>query len=234
MAGHNNRPLEKLLANLGYGSRRAIADAIRDGRVAPLEADTPYDALRFDGQPLDPPPGSVIMLNKPEGYSCTTEDPGRTVYDLLPERFRLRRPVMACAGRLDKETRGLVILTDDGALLHRIISPKSVVGKVYEVTLASALRGDEQASFASGTLMLRSEKTPLLPVDFEQTGPLTARVTLREGRYHQVRRMFAALGNRVHELQRTQIGSLTLGDLAEGSWRLLGAEDIDRIFEVKS
>ncbi len=230
MAGPNMRSLEKLLANLGYGSRKDMAAAIRQGRLAPLDPQTPYADFRFDGKPLDPPPGSMVMLNKPEDYSCTTDDPGRTVYQLLPPRFLARRPLMACVGRLDKETRGLMLLTDDGTLLHRIISPKSVVAKVYEATLVSPLRGDEQEIFASGTLMLRSEKTPLLPAGLDIIDRQTVRVTLHEGRYHQVRRMFAAVGNHVCTLARVQIGNLRLDGLAEGEWRLLNDTDIQRIF----
>lgn len=230
MGGHGHN-WEKLLANLGYGSRKEMAVAIRAGRLHPAVPDAPYESVRFDGDPLDPPPGSVVMLNKPEGYSCTTADPGRTVYDLLPARFRRRRPVMATAGRLDKETRGLLILTDDGALLHRIIAPRSKVAKVYEAVLAQPLRGDEAAEFATGTMMLRSEKTPLRPVVLEQTGARMARLILREGRYHQVRRMFAAVGNRVTALRRVRIGALDLGELEEGKWRLLDGDAVSLIFD---
>jgi 16S rRNA pseudouridine516 synthase len=119
------------------------------------------------------------------------KDPGRIVFDLLPPRFRLRNPPLSTVGRLDRDTSGLLLLTDDGQLLHRIISPKSKLPKVYLATLAQDLRGDEAAVFASGTLLLESETTPLLPAELEVPDARRARLTLHEGRYHQVRRMFA-------------------------------------------
>jgi 16S rRNA pseudouridine516 synthase len=122
-----------------------------------------------------------------------------------------------------------LLLTDDGAFLHRIVSPKSGLSKVYEATLANDLRGDESALFASGTLMLESEKTPLLPVAMEVLGARTARLTLTEGRYHQVRRMFAAVGNHVEALHRLSIGGLLLEGLAPGEWRVLANEDVARL-----
>jgi len=222
--------LLKLIANLGYGSRKQVAAMFREGRITDAAGDVLYadDAtvhadVRIDGEPLDPAQGVVLMLHKPVGYTCSTRDPGRVVYDLLPPRFRLRNPVISPVGRLDRDTSGLLLLTDDGALLHRIVSPKSGLSKVYEATLAGDLRGDETALFASGSLMLESEKTPLLPVAMEVLGPRTARLTLTEGRYHQVRRMFAAVGNHVETLHRSRIGTLAMGDLEAGAWRLLDA-----------
>src|SRR5690606_38496753 len=141
-------------------------------------------------------------------------------------------PTLSTVGRLDRDTSGLLLMTDDGQLLHRIISPKSQLPKVYEATLAEPLRGDEAATFASGTLMLESEKTPLLPAGLEVVSPTQARLTLHEGRYHQVRRMFAAVGHHVVALHRSQVGGLTLDGLPEGQWRLLDGADRDRIFAV--
>ena len=229
--------LLKHIANLGYGSRREVQWMFREGRITDtdgevLYADDPLDHanVRIDGEPLDPPPGLLLMLNKPVGYTCSSKDRGRVVYDLLPPRFALRSPVLSTVGRLDRETSGLLLLTDDGQLLHRIIAPKSKLPKVYLATLANALRGDEAAIFASGTLMLESEQTPLLPAEFEVLGPRRARLTLHEGRYHQVRRMFAALGNHVEALHRERIGGLELDGLLEGAWRLLDGADRARLF----
>ena len=123
--------------------------------------------MRVDGEPLDPPPGILLMLHKPTGYTCSTKDKGRIVYDLLPPRFRLRSPLLSTVGRLDRDTSGLLLMTDDGALLHRIVSPKAHLPKGYEATLAQDLRGDEAALFASGTLMLEAENTPLAPATLE-------------------------------------------------------------------
>ena len=220
--------LVKHLANQGYGSRKQVALMFREGRITDaagevMYADDPldHDNLRVDGEVLDPPPGMLLMLHKPVGYTCSTKDPGRIVYDLLPPRYRLRSPLLSSVGRLDRDTSGLLLFTDDGALLHRISSPKSKLSKVYEATLANDLRGDEVELFASGTLMLESEQTPLLPAELEVVEARQVRLTLHEGRYHQVRRMFAAVGNHVTALHRSRIGGLGLGDLPSGEWRML-------------
>ena len=233
--------LLKLIANLGYGSRKQVTGMFREGRIAdadgaPLYTDdelgvqAAYEAICVDGELLDPPQGLLLMLHKPAGYVCSTKDKGRLIYDLLPPRFRLRDPVLSTVGRLDRDTSGLLLLTDDGALLHRIISPKSELSKVYEATLAEPLRGDEAAIFASGALMLESEQKPLLPAELEVLDPQRARLTLHEGRYHQVRRMFAALGNHVEALHRVSVGGLMLGDLPSGEWRALDDADRVRLF----
>jgi len=229
--------LVKHIANLGYGSRRQVQWLFREGRVTDAEGEVlyaddqvPHEAIRVDGEPLDPAPGVLLMLHKPVGCTCSTKDPGRIVFDLLPPRFRARDPQLSTVGRLDRDTSGLLLLTDDGALLHRIIAPKSKLPKVYEATLAQDLRGDEAALFASGTLMLESETTPLAPAELEVVGPRRARLTLTEGRYHQVRRMFAATGNHVVALHRSRVGGLALGELPAGEWRLLDAADRERLF----
>lgn len=229
--------LVKLLANLGYGSRKEVARLFREGRVTDAAGEVLYadDAaahadVRLDGDPLDPAPGMLLMLHKPLGTTCSTTDPGRVVYDLLPPRFRLRRPVLSTVGRLDRDTTGLLLMTDDGALLHRIVSPRTHLPKVYEATLAQDLRGDEADVFAAGTLLLESERTPLAPARLDVLGPRHARLTLTEGRYHQVRRMFAAVGHHVEALHRPCIGGLALDGLAPGAWRLLDEDDRRRLF----
>ena len=231
--------LVKYLANLGYGSRKQVALMFREGRITDaqgevLYADDPldHDNLRVDGEPLDPAPGLLVMLHKPAGYTCSTKDRGRLVYDLLPPRFRLRSPLLSTVGRLDRDTSGLLLLTDDGALLHRISSPKSKLAKVYEATLAHDLRGDEAEIFASGGLMLESEQTPLLPAELETIDPRHVRLTLHEGRYHQVRRMFAAVGNHVEALHRSRIGGLELAGLPAGEWRILGDDERAELFNA--
>jgi len=216
-----DRQLAKYLAHLGYGSRKEMEIAIRRGRVTGFG-----DDLRFDGEKLDPAPGMVILMHKPAGFTCSRADQGSLVYELLPPRFLKRDPAVSTVWRLDADTTGLILLTDDGKLLHRLISPKSETPKTYEATLARPLEGHEADLFASGTLMLRGEDKPLLPAQLDVTGERTARLTITEGRYHQVRRMFAAAGNHVEALHRAAFGSLTLGDLPEGEWRLLGAEEV--------
>lgn len=229
--------LLKHIANLGYGSRRDVTALFREGRITDaagevLYADDRIDPaqVRIDGEPLDPPPGLILVLHKPVGVTCSTKDHGRLVHSLLPSRFSRRSPQLSTVGRLDRDTSGLLLLTDDGTLLHRIIAPKSKLPKVYDATLAQPLRGDEAALFASGTLMLESETTPLLPAELEPLDATHARLTLHEGRYHQVRRMFAAAGNHVAALHRSRIGGLDLGDLPEGEWRALDAGDLARLW----
>ena len=225
--------LVKLLANLGYGSRKQVTSMFREGRITDAAGEVLYtddqvdhDTIRVDGEPLDPPQGLTLMLHKPAGYTCSNKDIGRLVYDLLPPRFRLRAPALSSVGRLDRETSGLLLFTDDGQLLHRIISPRAALPKVYEATLAEPLRGNEGVLFASGALLLESETTPLKPAVLEVIDPTHARLTITEGRYHQVRRMFAAVGNHVDALHRSRVGGLSLGDLPEGAWRVLDAGDV--------
>ena len=229
--------LVKLIANLGYGSRKQVAAMFREGRITDAAGEVLYaddqvehEQVRVDNEPLDPPAGLLLMLHKPTGYTCATKDPGSLVYDLLPPRFRLRSPIVSTVGRLDRDTSGLLLMTDDGRLLHKIVAPKSRLGKVYEVTLARDLRGDETALFAAGTLMLESEREPLAPASLEVLGPRQVRLTLTEGRYHQARRMFAAVGNHVETLHRSRVGGLELDGLPVGQWRALNTEDIQRLF----
>lgn len=233
--------LVKLIANLGYGSRKDVAMMFREGRVTDPDGEVlyaddkvPHEHIRIDDEPLDPPTGLVLMMHKPLGATCSRKDQGRVVYDLLPPRYRVRDPALSTVGRLDRDTSGLLLFTDDGSLLHQIISPRAQVAKVYEATLANDLRGDEGALFASGTLMLESEKEPLEPAVLDVLEPRRALLTLTEGRYHQVRRMFAAVGNHVETLARVSVGALTLGDLEAGQWRALDQDDVAKIFTPPS
>lgn len=229
--------LVKLIANLGYGSRKEIGQAVkngwitdRDGNRLKADAKTPHEDILFDDEPLDPAPGMVLLMNKPLGYTCSIKDQGKLVYDLLPDRYRARKPVLSTIGRLDKETAGALLFTDDGTFLHKVISPKADVPKVYEVELDRPLDGKEALLFASGEVMLESEIKPLKPAELEVLGDRRARLTLHEGRYHQARRMFAAAGNHVNALTRTRIGALGLDGLAEGQWKMLDEAEKALIF----
>ena len=235
--------LDRLLANLGYGSRREVGDlisrkqvlldgaAVKDaGLKVPISAALP-GRLTVSGQPLDPPAPLTILMHKPLDVVCSHREAGRSVYELLPHRWRARAPALSTIGRLDKDTTGLLLITDDGPFLHRVISPKSQIAKRYVATLDRPLKGDEAEIFAAGTLMLESETDPLAPAVLEPLGEREARLTITEGRYHQVRRMFAAVGNHVTALHRDRIGGLALpDDLAPGDWRILIPQEQAAIF----
>ncbi len=235
--------LDRLLANLGYGSRREVGFMVAGGLVVrdgvrlrdpserlPITADMP-EHIRVGAAPIDPPAPLTLVLHKPLGVVCSHKEPGRSVYELLPERWRRRDPVLSTIGRLDAETSGLLLITDDGALLHRVISPRNHVTKRYLATLDRPLRGDEGAAFAAGDLVLEGETDPLAPAVLEPLSPTTAWLTITEGRYHQVRRMFAAVGNHVVALNRDRIGGLDLeAGLAPGDFRVAAADDLAAIF----
>jgi 16S rRNA pseudouridine516 synthase len=235
--------LDRLLANLGYGSRREVSALVARGQVV-LDGCVVRDAgariavsgdlparMAVAGQPLDPPAPLTLLMHKPLGVVCSHREAGRSVYEILPARWRARIPALSTIGRLDKETSGLLLITDDGLFLHRVISPKSHVAKRYAATLDRPLKGDEATVFAAGTLMLEGESDPLAPAVLEPTGPAEALLTITEGRYHQVRRMFAAVGNHVTALHRDRIGGLALpDDLEPGAWRVLTPEEQAAIF----
>lgn len=235
--------LDRLLANLGYGSRREVADLVRhkqvelDGvalkdagaRIA-VTPDLP-ERMMVVGKPLDPPAPLTIIMHKPLGVVCSHKEAGASVYELLPRRWRARMPGLSTIGRLDKETSGLLLITDDGPLLHRVISPKSHIAKRYLVTLDRPLEGHEAELFAAGTLMLEGETDPLAPASLEVRGPRDAALTITEGRYHQVRRMFAAVGNHVVALKRDRIGALDLPEgLEPGEWRRITPDEQAALF----
>lgn len=221
--------LDQLLSSLGYCSRREARDWVEDERieiagkiagdagqkVAPAE-------VRVDGEPLDHPDGLLLLLHKPLGLVCSHElREGPNVYGLLPERWRRRNPGVTSIGRLDKETSGLLLLTDQTALVHRLTSPKHKVPKIYRATVDRDLSPELVPLFAGGTLRLEGEDQPCAPAELRLLSPREAELTLTEGRYHQVRRMFAAAGATVLTLHRARFGDLDLGDLAAGQWREL-------------
>jgi 16S rRNA pseudouridine516 synthase len=227
--------LDRLLANLGYGSRREVQAMIAFGAVS-LEGEVltdpgarlePSPKMLVAGEPIDPLFPLTLVINKPLGVVCSHREAGRSVFELLPSRWRRRAPALSTVGRLDADTSGLLLMTDDGALLHRIISPKRHVPKQYHSTLARPLTGGESALFASGSLILEGEAKPLAPALLEALSPMTARLTLSEGRYHQARRMFAAAGNHVLALHREAIGALALPvDLSPGAWRIASEAEL--------
>lgn len=224
------RRVDQLLSSLGYGTRKEAHHFCRAGRVR-LDDEVLDDASRrvdparvtFDGEPLDHPDGLFVVMHKPVGLVCS-HDPGEgpRVYDLLPPRWLLRDPQLTTVGRLDKDTGGLLLFTDQGPLVQRLTSPRHHVEKTYVATLDRAPAPSIVEAFATGVEL--KEKDGAL----ERTLPATARfledqrveVTLQEGRYHQVRRMFAAVGFQVTALERTRFGPWALGSLAPGEYRL--------------
>jgi 16S rRNA pseudouridine516 synthase len=223
------RRLDQLLANLGYCSRREARAWVQAGRVTVrgavnddfgAKAD-PAD-VRVDGEPLDHPDGLLLLLHKPVGLVCSHEArEGPNVYTLLPPRWRGRNPPVTSIGRLDKETSGLLLLTDQSELVHRLTSPRHKVPKVYHAVVGADLAPALVPLFASGTLLLPDEKSPCAPAELKILAPREAELTLTEGRYHQVRRMFASQGVEVLTLHRARFGHLELGDLPAGRWREL-------------
>lgn len=228
--------LARYLARLGYGTRREVEAMLRARRVTGPEGqaltDGPvaaHEDIRVDGAPLDPPPGSVILLHKPVGYVCSTSDRPPLVYDLLPSRFRHRAPVIAPVGRLDAETSGALLLTDDGQLNHRLTSPRWHVPKTYRVTLTDPIDHDTLSPIVNGTLRLHGEDEPLAPAIVHLLGPRDVRVTISQGLYHQVRRMFAAVGNHVAALHRETIAEIGVEAIPPGHWRVLDPEEVSRL-----
>lgn len=232
----SSRRLDQILSSLGYCSRREVRAWLKEGRVsvAGKVADDPgvkpaLAAVRVDGEPLDHPEGLLLLVNKPLGLTCSHEPrEAPLIYELLPERWRERNPLVTTIGRLDKETTGLILLTDHTELVHRLTSPKHKVPKVYHVTTDRDLGPELVGIFAAGTLQLDGEKEACAPAALRLLGPREAEVTLVEGKYHQVRRMFAAAaGVTVTALHRTRFGTLTLGDLAPGQYRELALSELD-------
>jgi 16S rRNA pseudouridine516 synthase len=236
--------VDKLLSSMGYGSRNEMARMAKAGGITldaaelrdvtkriPVTPDLP-SRMRIDGEALDPLAGMVILLNKPLGMTCSHKEDGPLIYDILPKRWKRRDPAISTIGRLDKQTSGLLLLTDDGDLLHRVISPKRHVKKTYRARLARPLDGTEGDLFASGDLMLEGEDKPLASAELDVVSETEALLTVTEGRYHQVRRMFAAAGNHVEELHRERLGGLSLPDgMAPGEWKLLNDAEIALIFQ---
>lgn len=215
------------LSSLGYCTRseakkflKIFEVFVKDKRVFDVSLKANHEDIFINNEPLDAQT-ITILLNKPSGYICSHNDAGSLIYSLLPERWNRRNPKISTVGRLDVDTTGAIILTDDGDLNHKLTSPKSDVIKVYEATLAEPLKGDEAQIFASGELMLNGEKKPLLPAKLEVITSTQVRLEIVEGKYHQVKRMFAAVGNRVIKLHRVSFAGFQIDDLKEGEYKFI-------------
>ena len=228
--------LDKRLADTGKWSRKEARELIRAGRVlvdgavcrAPeekVDADAP---VTVDGEPVGSAGPVYLMLNKPAGVVSSTDEPGeRTVLDLLPEEYR--HMDLFPAGRLDKDTEGLLLLTDDGPLAHRLLAPKSHVDKVYYVETDGILDETDASAVRAGVTL--ADGYVCLPGELELMAGKGARITLREGKYHQVKRMLAALGKPVVYLKRVRFGPLVLDEaLPKGGWRALTEEERQALF----
>lgn len=224
--------LDKIISATGKKSRREVREMVRQGRVlvdgkpapaADMKVDPQTAVILLDGEPLGYEKFTYVMLHKPAGVLTATEDRRQeTVLDLLPPE--LRRRTLSPVGRLDKDTEGLLLLTNDGQLAHRLLSPKSHVDKVYYARVDGALEPGDIAAFAAG--MTLGDGLECLPAGLEILSPTEALVTLREGKFHQVKRMLAARGKPVLYLKRLSMGRLRLDPaLAPGAWRMLTEEE---------
>ena len=243
--------LQDILFSQGFGTRRVCAGLIQQGlvQVYPDRLSTPPVAckeaaqefeesgLHFRVQGVDWPyfERAYVMLHKPAGTECSQKPSTYpSIYTLLPSPLRLRPQKAAvqgvqAVGRLDQDTTGLLLLTDDGKFIHRMSSPKHHVPKVYEVTVKHSLDERQVAKLLAG-VVLDDDPKPVRAAACVAVDDLHLRLTLTEGKYHQVKRMVAAVGNRVEGLHRSQIGGLTLpDDLLPGQWRWLQAADLATI-----
>lgn len=230
--------LDKKLASTGRWSRKEIKDMIRQGRIVvnglpvrrPEDKVGDEDQLMVDGQAVDCAPFVYVMMHKPSGLLSATEDKRQaTVVDLLPPE--LRRRGLFPVGRLDKDTTGLLLLTDDGALAHDLLSPKKHVDKVYLAQVEGRIDETDVAALAQG--MVLGDGLQCLPAGLKPLGDgATCLVTLREGKYHQVKRMLAARGKPVLTLKRLSMGPLELDEaLAPGEWRYLSGDEVAKLRE---
>ena len=229
--------LDKLLSSTGLWSRKEVKDMVRQGRVLaegvpvrrPEEKYDPMtDRIQVDGETVDCAPFVYVMMNKPAGLLSATEDKNqKTVLDLLPQY--LRRRGLFPVGRLDKDTTGLLLLTDDGSLAHELLSPKKHVDKVYLARVEGRVDAADTAALGAG--MVLGDGLHCLPAGLEPLGDgSSCLVTLREGKYHQVKRMLAARGKPVLALKRLSMGPLELDrELEAGEWRMLAAEELEAL-----
>jgi 16S rRNA pseudouridine516 synthase len=224
--------LDKFVCDCTGLTRSQAGKLIRQGEVSvngvlckqPAQQLKETDQVMLDGEPLELTGPRYIMLHKPAGYVCSTDDPDHnTVFTLLDEPALDK---LHTVGRLDLDTTGLLLITDDGQWSHKISSPRHHCAKTYRAWLADPVEQTAIALFAEG-VMLRGEAQPTKPAQLQIISPTECLLTIHEGRYHQVKRMFAALGNKVLRLHREQVGPLTLDvDLAEGEYRFLHPDEV--------
>jgi 16S rRNA pseudouridine516 synthase len=223
------RRLDQILSSYGYCTRSEARAWLRAGRVTidgkPADKpDAKVDPAKvlIDGQPIEAPDGLLAIYFKPAGLVCSRDGrEGPSIYGALPAIWSERNPPVTSVGRLDKDTTGLLLITDVGELVQRWTSPKHKVPKLYDVTVDRDLPAGIAEVFAAGTLQLEDEDKPCLPAKLETLGPREARLELVEGKFHQVKRMFASQGCNVVRLHRSRFGDYDLAGLKEGEWRLI-------------
>lgn len=236
--------LQEILYSQGFGTRRVCAGLVQQGHVrvdGALQSDAgglfQPDGLHFtvQGTPWTYHERAYVMLHKPAGTECSQKpSTWPSVYTLLPAPLRQRPqkgPVQGvqAVGRLDQDTTGLLLLTDDGAFIHRMNSPRHHVPKIYEVSVKHDI-GVEQVDKLLSGVVLDDDPAPVRAAACEAVAPRHLRLTLTEGKYHQVKRMVAAVGNRVEALHRSQVGSLVLpDDLPPGGWRWLSDAEVEQL-----
>jgi len=240
MAPRKQLTLERILHSQGFGTRRECRALVRHKQVCVEntmndDPDHLFDptGLSFSvaGTPWLYQERAYLMLNKPTGYECSQKPRHHlSVYALLPEPLVLRG--VQSVGRLDEDTTGLLLFSDDGQFIHRMASPKWKVNKVYRVGVRHPLDAAQLAALRQG-VVLHDEPEPVAAVACAQLDALHLELTLAEGKYHQVKRMLAAVGNRVETLTRIAMGGLALpADLAPGAWRWLDAEALVSVQRV--
>jgi len=235
--------LQDILFSQGFGTRRVCAGLVQQGFVAVAgsvceDASTLFEAeglaFQVQGEPWLYHAKAYLMLHKPAGYECSQKPSTYpSIYTLLPAPVRQRGGGAAAGvqavGRLDQDTTGLLLLSDDGKFIHRMSSPRHHVPKVYEVTAKHPVDAAQVQKLLAG-VVLDDDPKPVRAAGCVQTGELTLSLVLTEGKYHQVKRMVAAVGNRIEGLHRSRIGGLLLPpELAPGQWRWLTAQDLNSI-----
>lgn len=219
--------VDAYLSSLGYCSRsearkflKMNSVFINENRVYNPSLKANHSEISVNGEKLDSEKITILM-NKPSGVICSHNDSGKLIYSLLPQRYQNRNPKISTIGRLDVDTTGAILLTDDGELNHKLTSPKKDVKKIYEVTLQNPLKGDEKDIFASGTVFLNGEEKPLKPANLKVLSETLVHLEIVEGKYHQVKRMFAYTKNKVIKLHRVSFDNFTVEDLKEGEYKLI-------------
>ncbi|WP_223069636.1 pseudouridine synthase [Paenibacillus caui] len=248
--GKNTLRIDKMLGHMGIGSRSDIKKLVKQGRVtvdgvrvkdSGMQVSPGLNRVEVDGEPVVYREHIYIMLHKPDGVVSATEDNrDRTVIDLLPREYRAFSPFPV--GRLDKDTEGLLLLTNDGALAHELLSPRKHVPKTYEAKVAGTIGDDHRKKFAAGVKLDDGYVTKPAELEVqgcyeEADGHLVSQISLTivEGKFHQVKRMFEAVGSRVLYLKRVRMGTLALDEgLPKGAFRELTAEEIEALRTIHS